>query len=74
MRLHWKTKKAWWWIDISPWWKSCRIGFWYDKWCGTAQLNIYLLFWEIEIQKDAISRWFETHKHLEPKKNDTEAD
>ena len=61
MRFHWKTKKHWWWLDISVWWKSCRFGFWYDNWCATKQLDVYFVFWGIEIRKDYISKWFEEH-------------
>ena len=66
MRIHWKTKKSWCWLDISVWWKSCRFGFWYDKWCDVSETHIYFLCWDIEFRVDRVARWLE--KQLEKNK------
>lgn len=58
MRLYWKTKKSWWWFDVSVWWKSCRFGFWYDYWITRKEFDIYFLFWEIQIVKDRARKYF----------------
>ena len=65
MRTHWETKKCYWWLDISVWWKSCRFGFWYDRWIGRTELDIYFLFWEIQIVSDKIAKYFKKHSYGE---------
>ena len=61
MRTHCETKKYYWWLDVSVWWKSCRLGFWYDKWIGRKELDIYFLFWEIQIVSNKITKYFKKH-------------
>lgn len=69
MRIRWMTPFNWWFVDISVWWKSCRLGFWYDNWCGCKELDIYILFWTIEIRCDKILKVFSDKAKKEGGKN-----
>lgn len=49
MRINWQTKKHWWFIDCSVWWKQCMFGFWWDAEWGVFELNLKIIFLDIII-------------------------
>lgn len=51
MKRHWETKKHYWKIDIYPWWKQFRFGFWWDSDYDVCEIIISFAFWEIDIWK-----------------------